>query len=170
MVYGTIESHHGVIQTESSQGTGTTFHLYLPLIREVHQQTSSNDDIITGHGETILLVDDEQIILETSKALLQALDYEVITATNGEEAVQQFKVHSHDISLLITDIVMPIMGGIESAKSIRTLNHELPIIFCTGYDKNQQHLENGVIENCQLVSKPFRIEDLSQHIHSMLNT
>jgi len=168
MVYGAVKTHAGFVEVDSVAGEGSTFHIYLPLLEpEVVAAASLQDDVLVyGHGETILLADDEQHIIDTGKDVLEVLGYQVITAVDGRQAVDRFEAHSEEIDLCIFDVVMPVMGGNQAAKSIRQRHPEAKIIFATGYDK---HLLQDM-ENEEVLTKPFAIEEMSRLIKKQLHS
>jgi len=168
MVFGAIKTHHGFVDVESIEGKGSTFHVYLPLPepKEVVALSATDDgEVREGEGETILLADDEQHIIETGKEVLESLGYQVLTARNGQQAVELFKANADAIDLCLFDIVMPVMGGDQASHKIRQMNPEMKIIFATGYDKNtQDHLEGEAV-----LSKPFSVVEMSQVIRQQLD-
>lgn len=168
MVFGAIQSHQGLIEVESTEGKGSTFHIYIPLLEHGgnFSAPSEGQAIAQGDGETILLVDDERHVLETGQSVLVSLGYHVLTAMNGREAIEVFKTHAEKVDLCILDVVMPSMGGWQAAKSIREIDPEAKVIFSTGYDKDRQ----ADIENETLLSKPFSIEAMSNLIREKLNS
>ncbi len=170
MVFGAMQTHGGVIEVESKPGIGTAFHLYFPArdaaeVSDTHQHVEETD----GHGELILLVDDEAQLLETNKEVLKTLGYTVLEASDGREGIDIFKLHSTEIQLVLTDIVMPGIGGIALAEEIRRINANVPIIFTTGYDK-EQVLPKQSIENALVLSKPLDVQELSKHLSKLLST
>ena len=168
MVYGLLQSHHGAIEVDSEVGKGTAFHVYLPLIRSGPVKSLMAGDsmgIQAGNGETILLVDDEEIVLTSAAALLSHLGYQVITARNGKEALQLEGLDCIDLALL--DVVMPEMGGVETALQLRRIQPDVPIIFAMAYDCKQV-LDGNDIANSQILSKPFRLNYLSRTMRKML--
>jgi len=168
MVFGSIKTHHGMIDVDSVEGEGSTFHLYLPLPEpeEVLVEASTGEDeVCEGNGEMILLADDEQHILDTGKEVLESLGYRVVTVRNGEQAVELYTEYADAIDLCLFDIVMPLMGGDQAAVKIRAINPNIKIIFATGYDKNtQDHLAGEIV-----LSKPFSVVEMSQVIHQQLD-
>ncbi|WP_018294437.1 PAS domain S-box protein [Mariprofundus ferrooxydans] len=170
MVFGSIERHGGVLDVESDIGKGTAFHIYLPLI----QAAVVNDSIppsfsIQGNAETILLVDDEDNLRDTTSEVLQGLGYQVIEACDGDQALRLYLEHHEQIELILSDIVMPGMGGVELAREIRKLNDNIPIILATGYDRALVTSGNADISNCHVLSKPYSFEAASQMISRMLS-
>jgi PAS domain S-box-containing protein len=167
MVFGAVKTHCGFIEVESVEGEGTTFHIYLPLLEseDVATGLSQKQEVAKGHGEMILLVDDQQQVVDTGKEVLESLGYQVITAKDGWQAVEIFQAHAAEVDLCIFDIVMPAMGGKEAALCVRQINPHVKIIFCTGYDKDFQ----ANMENETVLSKPFAIAELSHIIRQQLN-
>jgi len=171
MVYGAVQSHGGIIEVESELGTGTSFSIYLPLVKDAGGIAAASDaSVIQGQGETILLVDDEESMRETTGEVLESLGYKVFMAVDGQEALEIFKAHRQEIALILTDIVMPMVGGIELAKSIRQLDKDVPIIFATGYDKESAIPAEDHIEQSTIINKPFSFKKLSRLMRQMLGT
>jgi len=170
MVYGAIQSHGGMIEAKSVVGEGTSFYIYLPLKEDAEDLEIDESVITQGHGETILLVDDEESMRNTTVEVLESLGYKVLSARDGEEALQIFIAHQNIISLVITDIVMPKVGGVDLAKSIRKFANNTPIIFATGYDKGQAIAAEDQVDLSVIISKPFSFEILSQLIRRMLTS
>jgi len=174
MAYGAIKSNEGEVDVESQLGTGTTFNIYLPMIKDAKVIEAIKDDtnFSLGHGEVILLVDDHAVVLETGKAVLERLGYRVLIACNGLEAVDLFRRHQQQadliqIDLIILDVIMPELGGIEAAHQIHQLDDQAKIIFATGYDSSSM-LNQGDIDSAAIVHKPYRIGDLSRIIQQRL--
>lgn len=171
MVYGAVKNHRGEIEVESLQGQGTTFSIYLPLasadIASKEAQTSQ-PDLARGNGELVLVADDELQVREVVKAVLEKLGYMAITAEDGISAADLHKKHAHEISLVILDVVMPKMGGIDAANLIRKSNPDVPIIFATGYDRETALEAQQDIANNLILNKPFKVENLSQAIRQLL--
>jgi len=171
MIFGSVQSHAGIIEVDSHIGTGTNFTIYLPL--EPGQNSSDHnaitEGIVQGQGETILLVDDEDSFRTIHAELLTRMGYQVLLAADGAQALGIFAKHQQHIALLLTDVVMPVMGGVDLAHSLWQQAPSMPVIFLTGYDKN--HLDKLSSENrySRILLKPFSIQDLSQQIHSLLN-
>lgn len=170
MVFGAIKTHHGFIDVESIEGEGTTFHIYIPLLSREEDGAAPADSAqktaAGGHGELILLADDEDQVRETTASVLETLGYRVLQARDGLEALELFKAHRHGIALALLDVVMPHCNGPKLARSLRQINPDIKIIFATGYDKN---LQADIVHETAL-SKPFHIEDLSQLIREQLDT
>ena len=168
MVFGAVKTHHGFIEVESIEGSGSTFHIYLPVAEAegVMPAAQQQWEPVHGHGEIILLVDDEVHILETGKEVLSSLGYQVLTAADGKQAVELFKAHAEEIDLCILDVVMPVMSGDKAARAIRQVKPLVKIIFASGYDRSSQ-TDMG---DETLFSKPFSIVELSQLIRQKLES
>ncbi|MDX8407291.1 MAG: PAS domain S-box protein, partial [Mariprofundaceae bacterium] len=122
--FGTITSHHGVIEVDSSPGKGTRFRIYLPMIE--HAETGINQQqapqaMHSRKHETLLLVDDEPLLRHSIKEVLEELGYHIITAGNGAQGLKRFIKHQHRIDAVITDVVMPEMSGVDMFRKIRAL-------------------------------------------------
>jgi len=174
MVYGAIQSHHGIIEVDSRLGQGTTFHMYLPIThveQDAMEQSSSLQNLTayTHKSETILLVDDEEILRQSLEEALQSLGYTVIVAKDGQQAVDSFRQHQEKIALVLSDIVMPNMNGHEAAQHIRAMNPDIPYIFMSGYDSSQ-FSQKAELDNSILIKKPMRIHKLHHYIRQLIDT
>jgi len=163
MVYGAMQSHQGLIEVESEVGSGTCFTLYFPLLEEVANTTgdAKKQQVVQGNGELILVVDDDQRLCECEYELLQKMGYRALTACNGIEALRLFEQHRHEISLVLMDVVMPVLGGVASANRIQKLEPSAKIIFMTGYDKDQDMASELMPDYEHILHKPIDVEELS---------
>jgi len=170
MIYGAIQSHGGIIEVESEVNTGTEFRLYLPLCMHA-PETETNTEMtdLKGHGETILLVDDEESVRSTTSEVLTSMGYQVYEACDGEEALELFKTKSEEIDLIISDVIMPKMGGIDLLNHVHKLNETVPIILATGYDKGHVMELGLTADSCQMINKPFDFNTLSRVIQQLIS-
>ncbi|MDX8410517.1 MAG: PAS domain S-box protein [Mariprofundaceae bacterium] len=170
MVYGAMKTHRGFVEVESTEGKGSTFHIYLPLLepKEITAVLPQQGNAAKGHGETILLADDEEDVREAFVEVLKTLGYKVLKARDGLEALELFKAHQGEIALAMLDVVMPQCGGILLAKRIRKINPDVPVIFMTGYDKEHVLGSGEQIQNSDAITKPFHFEVLSRSIRHLL--
>lgn len=166
--YGIIKNHQGFITVYSEINHGTTFNIYLPASdKKVHKETTSESSMIKG-SESILLVDDEELVIEVGQAMLEKIGYQVIIAKGGEQAVDRVKAMGEEIDLIILDLIMPGMDGGKTFDQIRKLQPEIPVILSSGYAINGQAADimrrgcNGFLQ------KPFNISKLSQKIKKIL--
>ncbi len=174
MVQGAVQMHNGIIEVESSLHQGTTFHVYLPLESQHENGESPALETSTTHtnaientraaGNTILLVEDDADVQEIATALLESLDFQVITANDGLEGVEVYQQHQHDIGLVLMDIMMPRMNGTTACKKIRGINPQAKVIFVSGYDQNSAQLSDMGLENELFLSKPYDVMVLNEII------
>jgi len=166
-VYGTVKDHHGAITVYSESGTGTVFHLYFPCSGNEVEQKETNNTIIAGSG-IILLVDDEELIRMTGKLLLESMGYTVQLANNGLEAVELFEKNYSDITLVIIDIIMPVMNGREAFLKMKEIDPECRVIMASGFTNNEniEGLHQQGLKG--FLNKPFSRYELSQVLTSAL--
>ena len=167
MVYGYINQIGGAIEVESNTEQGSSFHIYLPRSTTALSKANS-DSLLLGDGENILVVDDDKIFRESTCDVLKRMGYRTIEARNGTEAIQQFEQHHDVIRLILMDILMPGMTGVQTAKAIRRTSQDVPIIYLTAYDRSQPMEPEVYEEHAELINKPFRISTLSQMIQKTL--
>ncbi len=171
MTYGAIRSHDGMIELQSEFGKGTTFHIYLPLCELGAKELDSHQEaVLKGSEETILLVDDEEELLSVAAAVLHSLNYRVIKAADGVKAIEVFQQHCDDIDLVILDVVMPNMGGMEAAQKIQQINPQIKIIFTSGYDRDNVLKQSSDSASIPILPKPFSPQSLSQIVHQQLSS
>jgi len=173
MVYGAVKRHQGIILVNSAEHAGTTFNILLPCVKtrplSGHQLQAGIDNIMRGNGETVLLVDDEASFVEAHQGVLEMLGYHCLTARNGREAVDIFAENPNRIDVVLCDIVMPEMGGIEAAGHMRHIRADIPIIFATGYEANDGSLPELASDEI-IIPKPFSIIELSHTLRALLAT
>ena len=169
-VYGILKSHGGYIDVESEKGHGTTFYVYLPASEEVAAKDISTDEKFVMGNETVLLVDDEELVLDAGAQLIEAMGYKVLRAKNGAEAVEVYRRNRDTIDLVILDVVMPEMGGGETFNRIKEINPDAKVLLSSGYSIDGQAKE--ILERgCNgFLQKPFDMKKLSQKIRGILDT
>jgi len=170
-VYGIVNQNHGHIWVYSEVGRGSTFKIYLPCVDEpvfVARPPSSPSLPATG-TETILLVEDEPSVRELIGETLLCLGYKVLEAGNGEEALQVSANYHGAIDLLVTDMVMPRMGGPELSKTLQVQRHGLKVIYMSGYTEHAV-LQSGILDqNAVFLPKPFNLSILISKVRELLN-
>ena len=170
MVYGIVKSHGGHIACYSDLGVGTTFKIYLPVHQvemEVDVETSQGFSAF-GTG-TILLVDDEDFIRDLGKRVLEKAGFNVVTASNGREAIEIYKARGRKISLVILDLIMPEMDGKQCLKELLKINPGAMVLVASGYsasDPTKEALESGAKG---FVPKPFNVRQLLQTVRKVLD-
>ena len=167
-VYGIIKAHGGYIDVESKKGSGTTFKIYLPgAEKKVEMVAKSARQIIKG-SETVLLVDDEPMVLEVGINMLKKLGYTVLEAKGGREAVKVYKANKDKIDLVILDMIMPDRGGGETYDQMKEIDPTATVLLSSGYSIDGQATE--ILERgCNgFIQKPFTIKELSGRIREIL--
>jgi two-component system cell cycle sensor histidine kinase/response regulator CckA len=167
-VYGIIKGHQGMISVESEPGQGTIFTIYLPASdKEVVQEKRATEEIITG-TETILLIDDEQMVMEVNQELLESMGYTVYAAGSGQEGIALYTEKKEKIDLVILDMVMPGISGSETFDRLRKINPKVKVLLSSGYSltgEAQAIMDRG----CNgFLQKPFKLEELSGKVRAML--
>jgi PAS domain S-box-containing protein len=168
VVQGIVKSHNGAVTVESTIGTGSTFHVYLPTInRETTTEENDAKPLPMGN-ERILFIDDEQPLAEIGKQMLKRLGYTVSTRTSSIEALELFKAQPHRFDLVITDIVMPNMTGDILAEKLMEVRSDIPVILCTGYSRQFTKTQTKEMGIQSLLMKPFVMQDLAHAVRQAL--
>lgn len=168
-VYGIINNHNGIIEVESQKGEGATFRFYLPSSNKVVQEEIVEFNHILKGPETVLLVDDEQMILEVGAEILKALGYGVFLARSGEEAVQIYMENKSQIDIIVLDMIMPGMGGGETFDRLKEINSDVKVLLSSGYSVDGMATDI-LNRGCkQFIQKPFNIKELSQKLREVLD-
>lgn len=168
--YGIIKAHGGYIDVESKKGHGTTFSIYLPESEKEVQEVVAKTPVETIKGtETVLLVDDEEVVLEVGKHLLEAMGYRVFLARDGKEAIEVYKKKQDEIEMVVLDMIMPIMGGGEAFDKMKEINPKVKVLLSSGYSIDGEAAEI-LKRGCKgFIQKPFTINVLAEEIRDILN-
>jgi signal transduction histidine kinase/ActR/RegA family two-component response regulator len=169
-VYGIVKQHGGDIEVRSQVGHGTTFSLYFPLLELVEsEEAAPAPSLPRGNGETLLLVEDEEIVRRSVHHMLQYLGYQVLEASNGEEALRVYEQHQQEIAGIITDLVMPLMGGEELYQTLIARGCRRPVLILTGYpllNTGQSLLQQEAVA---WLPKPPSLPQLARAVHRIVD-
>jgi CheY-like chemotaxis protein len=171
-VYGIVKQNNGYIMTYSEVGHGTTFRIYFPRVRETPElrDKKSHQEGFAKGSETILIVEDEEALRELARELLEANGYKVIEAELGENALRLVEGSQTPIDLLLTDVVMPGMGGKQLAKQLLELRPGLHVLYMSGYTDDVINNRGVLPENTLLLPKPFTRAVLLRKVREALDT
>jgi two-component system cell cycle sensor histidine kinase/response regulator CckA len=162
MVFGIVQQHHGFINYYSEVGHGTIFKIYLPA---VIAETQSDLPVVTampqGGTETILLVDDEEFIRDLGKRILSKVGYTILTASNGEEALDLYRSNKGNISLVMLDLIMPGMGGKPCLEELLKIDPDVKILVASGYSAGGPTKDTLSIGAKGFVAKPFDMRQVT---------
>ena len=169
-VLSIVKSHHGFIEVFSRVGEGTTFKVYLPATLQAQADPSAAKplDLPAGHGEQILLVDDDHAVLEMTKEILQAFQYRVLAARDGEEALNLYRQQRTRISLIVTDLMMPVMDGPALIQKVLELDATARIVCVSGLASESKLAEVDRSQVAALLNKPYTTQRLLQTIREAL--
>lgn len=170
-VFGIVKQNRGLINVSSEPGKGATFKIYLPRLPEGGAGAGKDADsagISPGRGETILLVEDEPAVMQTCRRMLESLGYRVLIAGTPGEAVRLAAEHAGTLDLLLTDVVMPEMNGLDLARTLRASHPGLKCLFMSGYTADIIDSQGVLPEGLHLVRKPFSLQDLALQVRKVL--
>ncbi len=172
IVYGIVKDHKGYITCYSSPNKGTTFKIYLPVSKNHSQEQaiswSREERPMLSGTETILVVDDEEVIRKSSRAILEHFGYTVILAESGEQALEILKRQPNSVHLVIMDLAMPGMGGKRCIERILELEYEVKIIVASGYSPDKEEKRYIESNTCGFVQKPFEVDTFVKKIRTVL--
>ena len=169
VVHGIMQNHDGVISVYSQPGEGTTFHLYFPALGcEALELAGQESPVQHGNGERILYVDDEEPIALLAKKMLIRLGYVVETRTLVDDALELVRARPDQFDLVITDMTMPVMSGLEFARRLGQIRPDLPIILATGHPGSLNHEQVRALGIRELMLKPPSLQSLGAVVHRAL--
>ncbi len=172
VVYGVVKGHNGIIDVESEPGTGTTFHVYIPIISVPPTENPGRKSTVAnvaGGKECILFVEDEELLQELVRSLLQSKGYHVISAWDGHGALELFQHHRDEIDLVMCDLGLPGMSGWDAFKKMRALKPCLSAIFASGYVDSGLREEMEAAGVTAILQKPYIQADVLHLIRSILD-
>ena len=170
-VYGIVKQSKGNIWAYSEPGKGTTFKIYLPRVEKdavEKEEVEATAESLTG-SETILVVEDNEMVRDLAQTILQHYGYSVLTAQDGEEAIKVSKEHDGPIDLILTDVVMPKMSGREVSERLNALRPDMKVLYMSGYTGNAI-VHHGVLDReMRFIQKPFTTESLARKVREVLD-
>jgi len=169
VAHGIVTSFGGFISLHSEENVGTSFTIYLPILKMAKNSDIVQFEELPGGDERILLVDDEELLIESGRTILEHLGYHVTSFTDPTEALKDFTARPGDFDLLITDITMPKMTGDVLTKNIHAIKPDLPILMCTGYHSSLTEQDATSLGQYRLVTKPLVKRDLALLVRHALD-
>jgi len=167
--YGIVKNHGGIINIQSEKNHGTTFNIYLPASEKATIEKIEKVGELFKGSETVLLVDDEDMIIDIGKRMMDALGYEIMIAKSGEEAIEIFQTNKDSIDMIILDMIMPGMGGGETYDILKGINPNIKILLSSGYSIDGQASEI-LKRGCDgFIQKPFDLKNLSEKLRAILD-
>jgi CheY-like chemotaxis protein len=169
-VFGAVKQNKGFIDVVSELGQGTVFTIFLP--RETNAVTDVKEIVQApsqSYTETILLVEDDKMLLELASIMLDKSGYKVLAAQSADLAVTLAHEHTDKINLLLTDVIMPNMNGKELSDKLKTICPEMKVLFMSGYTADIITTQGVIADNTHFLQKPFTIQTLTAKVRSVLN-
>jgi CheY-like chemotaxis protein len=171
MVYGIIQQHDGYINVYSEPDRGTTFEIYLPLIKSTLEEGRDIALTTMKRGtETVLVAEDDAQVRDLIREVLAGFGYTVLEAHDGESALKLFSEHKDKIHILILDVIMPKKNGKEIYDDIKKIQPDIKCLFTSGYDSNIIHKKGILEENLPFISKPVSPENLLTKVREILDS
>ncbi len=172
VVFGIIENHNGFIDVRSTLREGTAFTVYLPVLErypEVSQPIRQAVESIPGGRETILLIEDEEMLRELVKTVLVSKGYTVLTANDGLSGVETYQRHQSEIAVVLTDLGLPIVSGQEVFRRIREINSDAKIILASGFIEPETQSEMYKAGLKEFIQKPYRHDEVLQKVREVID-
>ena len=174
IIYAIVEQHAGLIDVASRPGKGTSISVYIPLVENIPvkhesgQEDADSREMYPG-TETVLLAEDEDMVRDLARAVLEGAGYHVVVAENGRKAVEKFQSHEKEIDLVLLDVVMPELSGLQVFEAIRTQDKNVPVIFSSGYSHDILDDAPEVRESTWMIAKPYLPSELLRTIREVLD-
>jgi PAS domain S-box-containing protein len=171
MIYGMTQQHGGFIELETAVGSGTTVRVFFPLAREDQPlaELAPQPTGLKGGKEHILLVEDEEGLRRVAQRALEKVGYRVVTASNGQDALDVFRARGAEIDLIITDVVMPKLGGVALFRALRQEGQQVRFLFTSGYSAHEIIHGDLVDGEFAMLQKPWTLADLTTRVREVLD-
>jgi len=169
--FGIVKQNSGHISVHSELGSGTTFKIYFPRVQSALEpaRVRTKSAEVAGGVETVLLVEDEPVVRELAAFVLREKGYTVIEAVNGEEGLLSARRHNGKVDLVLTDVVMPVMGGKEMADALRASHPDTKVLFTSGYT-GDAIVHHGVLRpGIEFLQKPYMTATLARKVREVLD-
>jgi PAS domain S-box-containing protein len=170
VVYGVVKQHGGHVSVYSELGQGTTVRVFLPAQAQASELSAAASPVeLRGGTETILLVEDDEVLRRTTQRVLERYGYTVLTAANGAEALELFRERASDIALVISDVVMPLMGGAELFLGLQELGHPVRFLASSGYTAREVEERVKLLDGVPFIAKPWNVADFLRKVRAVLD-
>jgi PAS domain S-box-containing protein len=170
MVYGLINKVNGTIEVQSKTNSGTTFTIYLPATDPIDKKKTDKFHAKSiGKGHTVLVVDDEPMIIEMAKDMLHSLGFRVLSAGNGLEGLDIYKQKQSEISVILLDLLMPEMSGKVCYKNLKQINPKVKVVITSGIGELEKKKELEKMGITAYLEKPYSLENISKKLYQILN-
>jgi len=170
VVYGIVERHGGAITVYSEPGKGTVFHLYFPAVdRPVAKGEAKAEPTVSGNGEKILYVDDDEAIVFMMTRMLRRLNYDVVAYQHPGEALEAFRANPNEFDVVVTDMSMPQMAGPDLVREMLAIRPDIPIVMATGYIRPKDLEQARDLGIRELVLKPNTVAEMGEVLHRIVS-
>ncbi len=170
IIHGIIKKHDGNISVESEAGKGTKFIIHLPIYEGEYMETKSDSTQINKGQGRIMVVDDEETLAEVNGEMLKLLDYDVTVITSSTDALNAFKEKPENFDLIITDMTMPELNGLDLAREILGIRPEIPVILCTGFSDQITKESAMTVGVREFLNKPVTLKNLAATVEHILSS
>jgi len=169
VVHGIVQAHEGAITVESKIGHGTSFRMYFPVVAaKIQTAIEPPKETPEGHGEHVLIVDDEPLILALSETMLESLGYRVTSHSHPDTALKDFQTRSEEFGVVITDLNMPGMSGLQLVRELLDARADIPVVLMSGYVGDMEHEQATRLGFHSMLAKPFTLRALAEGVADAL--